>query len=44
MKRKEGTELLQIEGTHTAETVNVAECLNIKYKEEQFVNIDKSHK
>jgi hypothetical protein len=44
LERKEGREVLQIEETYRAETVNVAERLSTKYKEDQFVNIDKSHK
>ena len=48
VKRKEGRGLSQIRGTYKAETINVAERLNTKYKEDrqtdQFVNIDISHK
>ena len=34
--------LVQIEVTCKAELVNIAECLNTKCKEDQFVNIVKS--
>ena len=44
VKRKEGGRgLLQIEVTHKAEIINIAEYLNIKYTEDQFLNIVKSH-
>jgi hypothetical protein len=36
--------LLHIEATYKAEVINFAEYLNPKYKEDQFVNIVKSHK
>ena len=38
-----GRGLLQIEATHKAEIINIAEYLNTKYKEDQFVNTVKSH-
>jgi hypothetical protein len=44
VKRKEGRRgLLQIEATNKAEIINTAEFLNIKHKEDQFLNIIKSH-
>jgi hypothetical protein len=44
VKRKGGGRgLLQIEMTYKAEIINVAEYLNPKCKEDQFVNIVKSH-
>ena len=44
MKRKEkGRGLLQIEAKYKVEIINVAECLNTKYKEDHFVNNVKSH-
>jgi hypothetical protein len=44
VKMKEGKRgLLQIEAKYKAETINIAEYLNTKYKD-QFVNIVKSHK
>ena len=45
VKRKEGGRgLLQIEATYEykAEIINIAEYLNTKYNEDQFVNIVKS--
>jgi len=40
VKRKEGGRgLLQIEVTYKAEIVNIAEYLDTKYTEDQFVNI-----
>ena len=43
MKRKGGGRgLLQIKATHKAEIINIAEYLNTKYTEDQFVNIVKS--
>ena len=36
--------LLQIEATHKAEMINIAECLNTKYKWDQFVDIITRHK
>jgi len=44
VKRKEGRGLVQIEAAYKAEIINVEECLNTNYKEDQFVNIVKSHK
>ena len=38
-----GRGLLQIEATHKAEIINIAEYLNTKYTEDQFVNIVNSH-
>jgi bisphosphoglycerate-dependent phosphoglycerate mutase len=35
--------VLQIETTYKAEIINTAEYLNTKYKEDQFVNIVRSH-
>jgi hypothetical protein len=43
VERKGGRGLLQIEVTYKAEIINIAEHLNTKYKEDQFVNILKSH-
>ena len=44
MKRKGGgSGLLQIEATYKTEIINVAEYLDTKYTEDQFVNIVKSH-
>ena len=44
VKRKEcGRGLVQIEAAYTAEIINIAEYLNTNYKEDQFVNIVKSH-
>jgi len=44
VKRKAGgRDLLQIEATYRAETINIAEYLNTKYIEDQFVHIVKSH-
>jgi hypothetical protein len=44
VKRKEGRELLQSKGTYKAEKIKVAEYLNTKCKEDQFVNIDEIRK
>ena len=45
VKTKEGGRgLLQIEVSHKAEIINIAEYLNAKYREYQFVHIVKSHK
>jgi len=45
VKRKEGGRgLVQIEMAYKAEIINIAEYLNTNYKEDQFVNIVKSHK
>jgi len=44
VKRKERErDLLQIEATYKAEIINIAECLNTKCIEDQFVHIVKSH-
>jgi len=44
VKRKEGGRgLVQIEAAYKAEIINIAEYLNTNYKEDQFVNIVKSH-
>jgi hypothetical protein len=44
VKRKEGGRgLIQVEATYKAEIINIAEYLNTKYKEDQFVNIVKVH-
>jgi len=45
VKRKEGGRgLVQTEAAYKAEIINIAEYLNTIYKEDQFVNIVKSHK
>jgi hypothetical protein len=44
VKRKEaGRALVQIEAAYKTEIINIAEYLNTNYKEDQFVNIFKSH-
>jgi len=44
VKRKGGgTGLVQIEAAYKAEIITIAEYLNTTYKEDQFVNIVKSH-
>ena len=44
VKRKEGGRgLVQVEAAYKAEIINIAEYLNTKYKEDQFVNIVKVH-
>jgi len=44
VKRKEGGRgLVQIVAAYKAEIINIAEYLNTNYKEDQFVNIVKSH-
>jgi len=44
VKRKGGGRgLLQIEATHKAKIINTAEYLNTKCREDQLVNIVKSH-
>ena len=44
VKREEGGRgLVQIEAAYKAEIINIAEYLNTNYKEDQFVNIVKSH-
>ena len=43
VKRKGGRGLLQIEATYKAEIISIVEYLSIKYAEDQFVNIVKSH-
>jgi len=35
--------MVQIEAAYKAEIINIAEYLNTNYKEDQFVNIVKSH-
>jgi hypothetical protein len=35
--------LIQTEAAYKAEIINIAEYINTKYKEEQFVNVVKSH-
>jgi hypothetical protein len=45
VKRKEGPpRLVQVQTAYKAEIVNIAEYLNTKYKEDQFVNIVKTMK
>jgi hypothetical protein len=44
VKRKEGGRgLSQIEAAYKTEIIDIAEYLNKKYKEDQFVNIIRSH-
>jgi hypothetical protein len=44
VKRKEGGRgLVQIEAAYKAEIINIAEYINTNYKEDQFVNVVKSH-
>ena len=44
VKRKAGGRgLLRVEAAYKAEIINIAEYLNTKYKEDQFVNIVKVH-
>jgi hypothetical protein len=44
VKRKErGRDLSQIEAGYKTEIINIAEYLHKKYKEDQFVNIIRSH-
>jgi len=44
VKRKGGGKgLVQAEATYKAEIINIAEYLNTRYKEDQFVNIVKVH-
>jgi len=44
VKKKEGGRgLIQIEAAYKAEIINVAEYLKTNYKEDQFVNIVRSH-
>jgi hypothetical protein len=44
VKRKEGGRgLSQIEAAYKTEIINTAEYLNKRYKEDQFVNIIRSH-
>jgi len=35
--------MLKVEAAYKAEIINIAEYLNTKYKEDQFVNIVKDH-
>jgi hypothetical protein len=43
VKRKGGGGLVQVEAAYKAEIINIAEYLNTKCKEDQFVNIVKNH-
>ena len=44
VKKKEGGRgLVQVEAAYKVEIINIAEYLNTKYKEDQFVNIVKVH-
>jgi hypothetical protein len=44
VKRKGGAGgLVQAEAAYKAEIINIAEYLNTKYKEDQFVKIGKAH-
>ena len=43
VKRKGARGLVQVEAAYKAEIINIAEYLNTNYKEDQFVNIVKSH-
>ena len=44
VKRKEGGGgLVQVEAAYKAEIINIAESLNTKYKDDQFVNIVNDH-
>jgi len=43
LKRKGGRGLVQIEAAYKAEIINIAEYCNTNYREDQFVNIVKSH-
>jgi len=44
VKRKEGGRGLVLnEAAYKAEIISIAECINTNYKEDQFVNIVKSH-
>jgi hypothetical protein len=43
VKRKGGRSLSQIEAAYKTEIINIAEYLNKKYKEDQFVNVIGSH-
>jgi len=42
-RKEEGRGLVKIESAYKAEIINIAEHLNTNYKEDQFVNIVKSH-
>ena len=42
-RKEEGRGLVQIEAAYKAEIINIAEYINTNYKEDQFVNIVKSH-
>jgi len=42
-KKEGGRGLVQIEAAYKAEIINIAEYLNTNFKEDQFVNIVKSH-
>ena len=44
VKRKDGGRgLVQVEAAYKAEIINIAESLNTKYKDDQFVNIVNDH-
>jgi len=43
VKRKGGRGLVQIEAAYKVEIIKISEYLNTNYKEDQFVNIVKSH-
>jgi hypothetical protein len=43
VKRKGGRGLSQIEAAYKADIINITEYLNKRYKEDQFVNIIRSH-
>jgi len=42
-RKEEGRGLVQIKAAYKAEIINTAEYLNTNYKEDEFVNIVKSH-
>jgi hypothetical protein len=42
-RNEEWRGLVQVEATYKTEIINIAEYLNSKYKEDQFVNIVKNH-
>jgi len=42
-RKEEARELVQTEAAYNAEIINIAEYLNTNYKEDQIVNIVKSH-
>jgi hypothetical protein len=43
MRNAGGRGLVQVEAAYKAEIINIAEYLNTKYKDDQFVNIVKAH-